>query len=447
MKERLLRLYRQFVPICIRSRVSLYELKEFIMKAKYKKYQNLKHYDSIVSNLKDKENIKVVFFLYSSSMWKLGDLYDLFIKDKRFTPIIVICPWFKGDKKTKLDLMNDVEDFCVERNYNYVLGYKKQSDTWLDVKKELSPDIVFFAQPYMVDDVPVEFNITSYLKSSLPCYAPYGFNVDGKQQRQFNLAFLNLMWKGFYETPMHKMMAEKYADNKGVNVEVSGYPQFDEFSKIKQNGQTVDCWKIKDKAVKRIIWAPHHTIEENLYSITQFSCFLYYHSFMLELAQKYKSQIQIAFKPHPGLKPHLYAHPDWGKEKTDQYYDTWKNLANGQLEEGGYIDLFLSSDAMIFDSLSFMCEYLYVGKPYIFTMKNKEVKHSFNEFGEEAFCNIYHSYSESDIENFINETVIAGNDPMKSVREKFFREQLLPPNGVSASENIYNTIVSVVSNN
>lgn len=64
---------------------------------------------------------------------------------------------------------------------------------------------------------------------------------------------------------------------------------------------------------KKIIWAPHHSLEDC--GGLQLSTFLSYYKFFFELAQKYFNDIQIVFKPHPLLKEKLYQHPDWGKEK------------------------------------------------------------------------------------------------------------------------------------
>jgi hypothetical protein len=365
-------------------------------------------------------------------------------RSKKFDPIVIICPWLLyKDDKSMFSILEQVEVFCKDKNYTYINTYDKETKKWLDIKKKINPNIVFFTYPYP-KFTRKEYRITNFLKTSLTCYATYGFNIDGKQQRQFNLLFHNVMWKGFYETPIHKMMAQKYAINKGMNVEVSGYPLFDEFVNIKLH-EIKDVWKIKNRNIKRIIWAPHHTID-NLWNETQFSCFLSYASFMFEVAEKYKNKLQIAFKPHPKLKEKLYLQPNWGKVKTDTYYKQWANLDNGQLEEGEYSNLFLTSDAMILDSISFICEYLYTKNPLLFTMKSKHTKHNLNEFGEIAFQKIYHSHSQKEIEIFINETVLKEDDPMKAERIHFFNTQLLSPNNVTASQNILNYITSKVEN-
>ena len=48
-------------------------------------------------------------------------------------------------------------------------------------------------------------------------------------------------------------------------------------------------WKLRDMNLKRIIWAPHHTIEGNTDDIA-FSTFLEYYDLMLEIAEKYSDR-------------------------------------------------------------------------------------------------------------------------------------------------------------
>src|SRR5699024_801734 len=113
-----------------------------------------------------------------------------------------------------------------------------------------------------------------------------------------------------------------------------------------------------------------------------YSTFLDYAEFILQLANDYKDEIQIAFKPHPNLRGKL--NDVWGVEKTNTYFQKWKCLSNGQVEDGGYIDLFATSDAMIHDSGSFVIEYLYTKKPVQFLISSEKVKEEFNEIGKEA---------------------------------------------------------------
>ena len=90
-------------------------------------------------------------------------------------------------------------------------------------------------------------------------------------------------------------------------------------------------WRVQPTLVKKIIFAPHHTIEESKYSL---SSFLKFGEFIKSLAKAYQGKIQWSFKPHPILKSKLYLHPYWGKQKTDAYYNFWKDESYTQLDEG-----------------------------------------------------------------------------------------------------------------
>jgi hypothetical protein len=436
MKNFIKRIYKLIVPV--EGRVLISKCIWIIIQLRFRKQH--KCYEKTLLRLKNKEKIKVAFTIKTTAMWKLDELYWLMEKSGRFEPIVVICPWLLYENSNMYDLLNQIELFCKKKRYNYINTYDKNTHKWKNIKKIIEPDIVFFFQPYFYSKR--KYNAINFLENSLICYVPYSFMIRGGQQKkQFNLLFHNLMWRGFYETPLHKAMAEKYADNKGTNIVVAGFTLFDEFDKIKQDNLIKDIWKIKDRKFKRIIWAPHWTVSNIVES--QFTCFLTLFHVMIDIAEKYKHQIQIAFKPHPRLKFSLYSHSDWGEKRTEEYYNKWRNIENGQLEEDEYTDLFLTSDAMILDSVSFICEYLYTGNPLIFTMLDRNIKHSFNEFGEIVFQKIYHSYSKEDIEKFIENVVIEGKDVMQNERINFFNTQLVPPNNISASQNIFNYLASI----
>ncbi len=443
-----LRKYVHFEPItfiimldCFRDiRRFLGRLKLKIIRMYYENLLSKNHYTKIQKELSRKQKIKVAFLLIIDTTWKYDELYWLLAHDELFEPIVVICPWTSYSEEVAFDTMKKVSNFCIRKKYNFVSSFDSVKGTWIDIREAVNPDIVFYTYPY-IEFTLHKYYITHFL-DKLTCYATYGFSLDRQQQRQFNLLFHNLAWKVFYETTVHQEMAQKYANNKGINVCVSGYPLYDELDRVMKNGK-VDVWKPQDCIKKRIIWAPHHTVVDE-YNETLFSCFTMYSEFFLHIAKKYRDIIQIAFKPHPKLRPKLYKLEGWGKERTDDYYSQWIINENTQLEEGDYINLFLSSDALILDSISFICEYMYTNNPILFTVKSKVIETSFNEFGQIAFNYLYKGCSPAEIENFIVDVVLGGSDIMKDKRKAFYEEYLLPPNKKTASRNIYETLKEVV---
>ena len=395
-----------------------------------------KNHQKTLVQIRKKEKIKVAFFLIHKSVWKYEGVYKLMEQDYRFKPVVVVCPHIVYGEENMLHDMRTAYSSFKKRGYNVIKTLKEETNEWLDVKKEIKPDIVFFTNPHKLTRD--EYYINNYL-DTLTCYVPYGIMTANIQETQYNQLFHNLIWRCFYETTVHKNMAEKYARNKGENVIVTGFPMCDVF--LDKNHKFPDGWKIKDRKIKRIIWAPHHTIENNEKELA-YSNFLSDYNFMIDICRHYKGRIQIAFKPHPILKLKLFKHKDWGKDKTEAYFETWKNSENGQLEESGYIDLFLSSDAMILDSISFMAEYCYTGKPSLFLVRDNTIEKKFNEFGEKVFSLMYKSYNNADIMNFIDKIVLKEQDALEKERQDFIEKYLKPPKNKTACENVFNHITN-----
>ncbi len=382
----------------------------------------------------NKPKINVVFFAIDRATWKYDQLYKLFKQNKKFEPAIVVCPNNNYGNEILVEEMARTFRSLNAKNFNVVKTYNEQTGEWLDVKKVLKPDIIFFTNPHQLTKK--EYYITNYI-NYLTCYLPYTFQISNLYELQYNQLFHNLVWKAFYPTTIHKEIAQKYARNRGRNVVISGYSGTDKLQDKSYSPK--DSWKIKSRDIKRIIWAPHHTIDNDT-SFMAYSNFLVYHKDILNMAMKYVDKIQIAFKPHPLLRSKLYLEKDWGIEKTNAYYSKWENLPNGQLEECDYADLFLTSDAMIHDSSSFMAEYLIVNKPVLFTIRDQKITERLNIFGKMAFEQHYHAYSSDDIVRFIEGVVINDNDIKKDQKESFVLKYIKTPNDSSATMNIFNFV-------
>ena len=163
---------------------------------------------------------------------------------------------------------------------------------------------------------------------------------------------------------------------------------------------------------------------------------------MQEVAKLYADRIQFVFKPHPRLYTELCEHEEWGEEKTNAYYEAWKTMDNTQLQTGEFVDLFMTSDAMIHDSGSFSVEYHYSGKPVMYVADNIEEQIlNKNELGEKAMRLHYIAKTKQDIIDFIENVVLNGEDPMKQEREQFKQDYLLPPNGKTVAQNMADVLI------
>lgn len=386
-------------------------------------------------SLSNKATIRCVFFALFEEIWKYDRVYKLLTNNPRFEALILICPIVNYGHDNMIDRMERCYNAFKRKGYNVIKAYKG-ADNYVDVMRELQPDIIFYTNPYkgLIDD---RYFITNF-SNILTVYVPYYFGEGIGYKDAYDSLFCNLLWRRYVETADHKGYAIKYARTKGRNVVTTGYPGIE--SLIDKNYIPSDSlWKVKDSSLKRVIWAPHHTMEA--VGACHYSCFLQYADFMLELANRYRNKVQFIFKPHPLLRNKL--NELWGKNKTDIYYSKWDKMDNTSLNEGEYIDLFLTSDAMIHDSGSFIAEYLYTNKPVMRTLNDIPLENMYNPFAIKCLDQYYKAYNEQDVEQFI-QNVIDGVDPLKEQRTKFVNEVLMPKG--SPSQNIIDDILDSIDN-
>lgn len=417
-------LYNGFRVVYRRLKPMIKLLHAIYLKIKLKKVQA--NHKKALEKVRKKEKIKVVFFALFDAVWKYDDLYRLMEKHPRFEPVILVCPVVNYGNENMLEKMDSCYKLLIEKKFNVIRSYNKDNDTYVDVNKEIQPDIIFYTNPYK-GLIHNKYYITEY-QNTLTCYVPYSF-VLFEDKWAFNQPVQNLCWRVFYPHEVYKGITEKLNDNN-KNVRITGYPTYDRFYCNKR--QIIpNIWKTNNK---KIIWAPHHTIGDS-YGFS-FSNFLCLHEVIFEIAEKFKNQIEIAFKPHPLLKDRLYLHKDWGKEKTNAYYRKWDELPNGIKAEGDYVDLFMSSDAMIHDSGSFIVEYHYTLKPVMFFTNDSQYNELFIVLGREALDAHYKGNTRNDIELFIENVVLQNKDIMYATRKTFFDNYLVPPHGKCVAENI-----------
>lgn len=380
-----------------------------------------------VKEMRKKPKIKVLFVVSELSIWKTEHLYCEMFKHPRFQPVlglVLLAADKPSESVRKFDILTK---YLLEKDYSYIELFGN------DIRSNINPDIIFYQQPYdgfINDNLFYRNN-----REALFCHVNYGFNSIGQKWVGAS-SFLHYCWQTYYENST----AMNYYDSvlpalSRNNAYATGLPFQNTLEKDKS--QYSDPWKFQKKEKKRIIWAPHHTIPIGG-NLIEYSTFLDIADIMLELAQKYKEDIQVAFKPHPFLLKKLY--DIWGKDKTDSYYQKWTQMENTQIESGEYYGLFKHSDAMIHDCGSFTIEYLYMGNPVMYLSNGKPHTETLNDFGKAAYETHVIGQSKEDIVQFIND-VISGKDKMKVKREQFLEKYLKIPNTGNASLNIIDCIL------
>ncbi|WP_086245426.1 glycosyltransferase family protein [Campylobacter devanensis] len=389
---------------------------------------------AIIDKFKDGKKLNICIQVCRPGLWNLDYLYKILDESPYFNPSILIMP----DKAYKREMhelyARQTYDELVQRGYKPFKGYDFDKEKIIDIRKEINPDIILFTdfwKPHFFDT----FYINRF-RDKITFLNEYGFSVR-QDELTCNFELNNLVDLYFRPTQVHVEMAQKLMNNKGINVLAVGHPKIDAL--LDENTNFNDVWKAQYKPKKRIIWAPHYNANTPK-TMYQNDAFYILYDFMLDIAEKYKEEVQFVFRPHPVLYQAL--EKKWGLEDVKKYYQKWDELDNGQYYAGNFVDLFATSDAMIMDSCSFMAEYTAFNKPLFHTVTQTSRTH-LNEFGEILYKNFYTPINEleSDIENFIQDVVINGNDYKKEERTEFVKQYFGKINGKTASENIYDEII------
>lgn len=421
------KIWRAIVPYYVRKRICYYNV-----------YGGHKVRNELLNRALEvgrKGRIKVLFIAANLPMWRAQGLYELLLKDRRFDARVIVTPFERNsveEAKTQADKFKELFSARRLEAPKAVVDEGFDLDKWLE---DFNPDVIFPCQQYEIvhgNALDLKWNM-----HRLQVFIPYGIPTM-KHQFVYNTTFHNQFLRIYHATDLHLKSARRLMCNNAENVRIVGEIDFDKFQKASD-----DPWKKIDDghSRKRIIWAPHFTIHGGY---IHRAGFLWLCDEMLEIAREYATRIQIAFKPHPHLYSVLCQSEMWGKDRTDKYYELWASMANTQLETGEFADLFRFSDAMVHDCASFTGEYMFVRKPVMFTSKEiRQIRKDADDYGAKCLDMHYIGKSADDVRRFIEEVVLAGNDPMEQQRTDFYNRYLLPPNGRSVAENIYHDMVEI----
>lgn len=374
----------------------------------------------LVARLRLRKTIDVVFVLSELGVWKTESLYTEMMKHSRFSPHIAVVSSTE-DPTAKYLLI----EYLKQKKYEY--SEIKEDEHIYDYFRA---DIIFYQKPYWWV-IPANQRLGVNARS-LFCFVTYGVSTI-IEEWSINQPVQLYAWQNYQFNESCGKEFSKLSLIKGRNFRVTGFPVSDSFIHYSKEKE---AWKRCEGMCRRIIWAPHHTIPDKK-NLLNYSTFLRYADFMLDLTNIFAGQVQFAFKPHPLLRTKL--ENLWGKEATDKYYNEWATRSNTQVNDGEYLDLFMQSDAMIHDCCSFIVEYMYTDNPVLFLDNGSNHTSNMTSFAKEAFNLQYKASNEAAILQFIND-VLANKDSMREERMRYKNNYLIPRNG-SACSNIISAIL------
>ena len=390
-----------------------------IFKTQHKSDEELKkHFSEIIEKFRRKINqknkIRVVFMVIYDSVFPGEPLFQKMKNDSVFTPSILVIPDVFRGRKNMLEQMDKTYNSLSLKYPNVYHSWDKNKKKFVDYSDKM--DIVCTANPY--DWMTYKYyQISKLFKNEiLSIFFNYGYpavSYARKVARQYSLA---VSWIVFSESNDIIKEFENQMLNKGENLVLSGYMKLDGLAPTRKN---------LNKR-KKIIIAPHHTIEKKFEETIGLSNFLKYSDFFLKLPGLYP-QVDFVFRPHPLLRVALEKKEIWGKKKTDLYFDKIQKNNNVEYQAGGdYFETFMNSDGIIHDCSSFLAEYLFTGNPACYLLRDATSKEKyFMNNGRRIINNCYEAYSEKDILSYIDNVIIAEKDYMKEKRIEFVKNELM----------------------
>ena len=267
-------------------------------------------------------------------------------------------------------------------------------------------------------------------------YITYSFVIAVRTKAFYNRTMFHTCWKAFFASPI---ALKDYDKNSTVGMPrgiYSGYPRTDIF--FKKSTKFSFNWKMARPNAKKIIWAPHWSIND----VERYATFQWNYKFLYEFAKAHPETSWVV-KPHPGLffatvKEKIFP----SEEAFKAYLKKWDDLPNAQVYTGGYYHaVFATSDCLIQDCSSFIAEYQFANKPMIYLTREGE---QFNDLGNEILKASY-LVSGKDFDGIvalIQRVLIKGDDYKAADRKKIFDKYLNYPkfNGMLASDFIYKNI-------
>ena len=384
--------------------------------------------------LRRKNKIKVGFVLIDSAQWCGDDLYNSFAQEERFETTILDCLRLDRAKNEiiRTDFWRGVEQFKARGNLNVVALDKQDSPV-------PPQDVLIFLTPYF-DMIPVALRPQNLTIKTLITHIIYSLAVSVRSDFFYNRIMFRTAWKIFFPSVINLKLYGKRNTLGMPRGFYSGYPKLDAF--YKNPDELHFAWKMIRPNAKKIIWAPHHSIN----SVTRWSTFQWNYKFMYDFAKAHPETSWVV-KPHQALfvsavKDKVFS----SLEDFKAYLQKWNDLPNAKVYTGAYYQaIFATSDGLIHDCGSFTAEYQYVDKPMIYLTREGTV---FNELGNEIF-KVSYLIDGKDFDAIaatLQRVIIDGDDYKASERKKIFDKYLNYPkaNGMLASKFIFKSIADEV---
>lgn len=379
--------------------------------------------DALQAQLSASKKVRVALVYTLSATWGLDSLYRALAANERFEPFVLVLPPY-GVQDAAVGFAENLHA-VKSAGYVYQCAYNLETNAfYTEWEKSARPDVVFTQVPYPL--YPAPWNAQDMPLSVLNAMVPYGFYITSMSVDHFSLPAHRCQWRYFADTQTAAQAAQAQGAMRADGVKFSGLPKMDDM--------VVNVPHSRPK----IIWAPHHSLPGEA-SDLRLATFDQNRTFFLQLAKKH-TEIDWVFRPHPLLGERCVQCGVCasGQEYAD-YVAAWRAMPNAAVSLTEDMEpIFAASDAMILDSIGFMAEYFYYGKPLL-RLVREGTPERLNALGRALTEHSRHALGTdfAEIERFVEQVARqhAGAVPQRSAsQEALFRAQFdyRTINGLSA---------------
>ncbi len=310
---------------------SLIQVRNYISDSSYRSIMQ-KLFFLNENRMQSKSSLTVWFMCFLDSTWSCDELFTMMECSEKFSPVVI--------------LMDILDNETNHRNKTFFDGKGIPYIDIKDIQKDhKEPDLVMY--PTMYSQYVKGVNVGERSLSCLVFSIPYTFWCDTASDHLLDNENASVLWRFYAPTNMHKEMGVGRNIIGNFNMRFSGYPKLDDF--LEKHRQDIK------KKKKTIIYAPgmFSGCESN-----NFATFDKNGTQILELARETADFINWIYRPHPQLGESLEANEILTNENYNNYVDCWQHIPNAVVSKGGsYRDIFMFSDAMITDAISFVSVY------------------------------------------------------------------------------------------
>lgn len=360
-------------------------------------------YREVIKRIKNKDKIRVAFYVFEIAKWKTNSLYELMKKDSKFEPFIVIgiTPGraVAYNKTAKKERLNQITKYFENKGMKVECGFDLNKNKNIPLEK-FCPDIVFYQQH--VGNCEIN-DVAEVSKYALCCYVPYNVPNYGYVEHDYN-EFCSKLYR-FY--CLNEQLKKYYEEQRpfAQNIKAVGHTALDTFylNKDKQTEQ------------KYIIYAPHFSIQHpTIINNFYYSTFAQNNKLILEYAKKHQEYTWV-FKPHPNLKESLH-NMNLPDNIIEDYYDEWRNIGI-VCEDSDYYEYFFNSKVMLTDCGSFLTEYFCTGKPLIHMINIQSVNWPCKVMKPMYDC-FYETYNNKELKETLDKIIVHNDDSKAKERQE-----------------------------